>query len=179
MARSSSVEEAGDPEELGVGVLDGREHVVHRRHAALGHGADAHRHQPAVLLDQPQPALAVEGLAVHGHESGGFLDVVARHRRLQVFAQVGLQPEEERVAEDAAARLDVAVHRLRAGRVLHPVRDLVRVGAQQQVVAQGRGGEIAVHVKAPFTLAPSTGAVLADKAGAFSSCPAHPKNDSR
>jgi hypothetical protein len=52
---------------------------------------------PAVLLDQPQPAFAVEGLAVHGHDVGGFFDIVSVTGVLQVFAQIGLQAEEQRV----------------------------------------------------------------------------------
>ena len=136
-----------------VGVLDRDQGVVDGHHRALRHRADAQRQPAAVGLDDVHPALAVEGHTVGRAQLGGQRHVVCGDRVGEVLLQQRLQPEEHRVGEAAAARLDVAEHRLRARRVLQPVAGLVAVGVEDE-----QPGDVAEAVqrrqsREPFSMA--------------------------
>ena len=53
----------------------------------------------------------------------------------EIFEQIILQPEEQRLLKHAASGLQIAVNKLGAWRILLPVRELITIGLQNQVAS--------------------------------------------
>ena len=137
-AQQFGFDEAGEPEKFGVGVFYREQHIAHRQHHAFGHSANAQGQQATVFFHQARPARFIERLAMCGINRLGFGHIRQCNRRAQILAQISLQAKEQAVTVAPPARFDVAEGMLGTRWILQPVRGLVRIGAQQQVVAQSR-----------------------------------------
>mmetsp|Transcript_17536 Transcript_17536/g.53477 ORF Transcript_17536/g.53477 Transcript_17536/m.53477 type:complete len:231 (-) Transcript_17536:76-768(-) len=130
--------EVGQPEALRIGVFYRQEHILHWHHRAFRHGLYLQRQSAAVHSHDVLPT----GTVVREPRRKmrrvvlfRLLDLRRRHHFPdEVLLQQVLQPEEAHFTVLAAAALKVRVHHARRRRVLHPVRHLVRVRQQQDVL---------------------------------------------
>ena len=135
----------GEPIKFGIGVLDGDERVAAFDDGAFLDGADAQRKAAAVFGVERFEAFVIERLGMAAEvsvsEAAGFLDVVERE---DLAGEIGfydvLEHGQHCFFKHAPARLDVGVDVAGIRRVLPPVGQLVRVGVENRIQAQGLHG---------------------------------------
>jgi hypothetical protein len=135
----------GKPIKLGVGVFNGDERVMAFDDGAFLDGADAEGEASAMLGVERLESVVVKGFRVAvemrvGH-AAGFLDVVEGE---DLSGEIGfddvLEHGEHGFVEHAAAGFDVGVDVARVGGILPPVGELVGVGVEDGIEAQGLHG---------------------------------------
>ena len=134
---------AGQPIAGRIGVLHRHQHIVAGNRSTLGHCPDHDGQAAAMCFENVLPARPIEqrwvGKMPPHHFLGLINGVLAHHRPFEVFLEIVLQAEEDYLLPLAAAAFEIGIDPLGAGRVLLPMRELVTVGAKDDVSGSVHG----------------------------------------